>query len=404
MWGLLVLVVGAVSSVLGVVYALGEHDIKKLLAYHSVENIGIILLGVGLAFVGVAMDQPALAGLALLAGIYHMLNHAMFKGLLFLGAGSVLYATGTRNMEKMGGLIHAMPVTAMCFLIGSLAISAIPPLNGFVSEWFTYQAMFSAAFMGGTMIKAFAAFAAVALAVTGALAVTCFVKAYGVTFLGVGRSDAALKAKEVPASMTASMVILSIVCIFLGLGAPLCAPVLEGVAASVLGGSAVAVASGAAVTNGITDSVISTPLVAVLLIAAVFVVLGIRSMFAKGGSSVRRDPWACGYKSEGDMPVIATTFASEVKWVMGPLYAARGALVGTSPKFVKAFESLVGGAKVAETVGDKRLVDPVAAFVDRIAKLSQRIEAGDSRLYIVYIVVALVALLIATVALMGGAA
>ncbi len=123
--------------------------------------------------------------------------------------------------------------------IGSLAISAIPPLNGFVSEWFTYQAMFSAAFMGGTMIKAFAAFAAVALAVTGALAVTCFVKAYGVTFLGVGRSDAALKAKEVPASMTASMVILSIVCIFLGLGAPLCAPVLEGVAASVLGGSAV---------------------------------------------------------------------------------------------------------------------------------------------------------------------
>ncbi|MDK7723394.1 hydrogenase 4 subunit B [Slackia exigua] len=403
-WGLLVLVVGAVSSVLGVVYALGEHDIKKLLAYHSVENIGIILLGVGLAFIGVAMDQPALAGLALLAGIYHMLNHAMFKGLLFLGAGSVLYATGTRNMEKMGGLIHAMPVTAMCFLIGSLAISAIPPLNGFVSEWFTYQAMFSAAFMGGTMIEAFAAFAAVALAVTGALAVTCFVKAYGVTFLGVGRSDAALKAKEVPASMTASMVILSIVCIFLGLGAPLCAPVLEGVAASVLGGSAVAVASGAAVTNGITDSVISTPLVAVLLIAAVFVALGIRSMFAKGGSSVRRDPWACGYKSEGDMPVIATTFASEVKWVMGPLYAARGALVGTSPKFVKAFESLVGGAKVAETVGDKRLVDPVAAFVDRIAKLSQRIEAGDSRLYIVYIVVALVALLIATVALMGGAA
>ena len=403
-WGLLVLVVGAVSSVLGVVYALGEHDIKKLLAYHSVENIGIILLGVGLAFVGVAMGQPALAGLALLAGVYHMLNHAMFKGLLFLGAGSVLFATGTRNMEKMGGLVHAMPVTAMCFLIGSLAISAIPPLNGFVSEWFTYQAMFSAAFMGDVMIKAFAAFAAVALAVTGALAVTCFVKAFGVTFLGVGRSEEAKAATEVPVSMTASMVILSIVCIFLGLGAPLCAPVLQGVAASVLGEAALPVASGTVVANGITESAISTPLVAILLIAAVLVAAGIRAVFAKGGSSTRRDPWACGYRAEAEMPVIATTFAGEVKWVMGPLYAVRDVLVGTAPGFGKAFASLVSGAQVAETVGDKHLVDPVAAFVDRIARLSQRIEAGDSRLYIVYIVVALVVLLAATVVLMGGAA
>lgn len=403
-WGLLVLVVGAVSSVLGVVYALGEHDIKKLLAYHSVENIGIILLGVGLAFIGIAMGQPALAGLALLAGVYHMLNHAMFKGLLFLGAGSVLFATGTRNMEKMGGLIHAMPVTAMCFLIGSLAISAIPPLNGFVSEWFTYQAMFSAAFMGDVTIKAFAAFAAVALAVTGALAVTCFVKAFGVTFLGVGRSEEATKATEVPVSMTVSMVILSIVCIFLGLGAPLCAPVLQGVAASVLGEGAESVANGTVLVNGITEGAISTPLVAILLIASVLVVVGIRAVFAKGGSSTRRDPWACGYQAEAEMPVIATTFAGEVKWVMGPLYAVRDALVSTVPGFNKAFASLVGGAQVAETVGDKRIVDPVAAFVDRIARLSQRIEAGDSRLYIVYIVVALAALLVATVVLMGGAA
>lgn len=403
-WGLLVLVVGAVSSVLGVVYALGEHDIKKLLAYHSVENIGIILLGVGLAFIGVAMNQPALAGLALLAGVYHMLNHAMFKGLLFLGAGSVLYSTGTRNMEKMGGLVHAMPVTAMCFLIGSLAISAIPPLNGFVSEWFTYQAMFSAAFMGDVMIRTFAAFAAVALAITGALAVTCFVKAYGVTFLGAGRSEAATQAKEVPASMRASMVILAIVCIFLGLGAPFCAPALEGVAASALGGSAVVVANGADVFNGVTESAISTPMLAIMLIAAVAVAFAIRAVFSSGGSSVRRDPWACGYGAEADMPVIATTFASEVKWVMGPLYTVRDVLVGTAPGFGKAFNSLVNGASVAETVGDKRLVDPVAAFVGRIAKLSQRIEAGDSRLYIVYIVIALVALLAATVVLMGGAA
>ncbi len=147
-WGVLVIVIGAVSSVLGVVYALGEHDLKSLLAYHSVENIGIILLGVGTGIYGWAAGMPWLAAIGLLAGLYHLVNHAMFKGLLFLGAGSVLHATGTRNMEVLGGLARLMPVTAVCFLVGSLAISAIPPLNGFVSEWFTYQGLIGAA-MGG---------------------------------------------------------------------------------------------------------------------------------------------------------------------------------------------------------------------------------------------------------------
>lgn len=185
-WGVLVIVIGAVSSVLGVVYALGEHDLKSLLAYHSVENIGIILLGVGVGIYGRAAGLPWLAAIGLLAGLYHLVNHAMFKGLLFLGAGSVLHATGTRNMEVLGGLAKAMPITAVCFLIGSLAISAIPPLNGFVSEWFTYQGLIGAAMDGDIFMRIVFAFAVVALAITGALAVTCFVKAFGVTFLCKG--------------------------------------------------------------------------------------------------------------------------------------------------------------------------------------------------------------------------
>ena len=140
-WGVTVLTIGTVSAVLGVLYALMEHDLKRLLAYHSIENIGIILMGLGAALMFLHTGHPVLATLALIAGLYHTINHAMFKALLFLGAGAVLHATHTRNMEEMGGLAKRMPQTAFFFLIGAVAISALPPLNGFVSEWLTYQAL-----------------------------------------------------------------------------------------------------------------------------------------------------------------------------------------------------------------------------------------------------------------------
>lgn len=233
-WGLMVMVFGAISSVLGVAFALQEHDIKRLLAYHSVENIGIILLGVGASMAAMALNSVGIAVLALMAALYHTFNHAMFKGELFLGAGALLYSTGTRNMEKMGGLFRRMPATAICFLIGALAISAIPPFNGFVSEWFTYQSLFNAAMQGDKAVMIVAVFAAVALAITGALAVTCFVKAYGVSFASAPRSEAAANAKEVPAPMVFAQGLLAAICVVLGIGAPVIAPVLVDVAASVL--------------------------------------------------------------------------------------------------------------------------------------------------------------------------
>lgn len=289
-WGIVVVLFGAVSAVLGITYALAEHDTKRLLAYSSVENIGIILMGVGVGLIGWASGSPILTVIGLLAALYHLINHAMFKGMLFLGAGSVLYSTHTRDMELMGGLNRVMPVTSICFLIGALAISAIPPLNGFVSEWFTYQGLITAAMTGDALIKTVCAFTAVALAITGALAVTCFVKAYGVTFLGDPRSDAARDAREVPVSMKFSMVLLAVLSIALGLCAPWVVPVIANAAATTAGQSVAGLASGILLVNPVVSSTVSTPLVAVLLIAAIFLPLVIIRAKSRGGSKNTPDP------------------------------------------------------------------------------------------------------------------
>ncbi|MDR1015095.1 MAG: hydrogenase 4 subunit B [Coriobacteriales bacterium] len=397
-WGILVLSIGAVSSVLGVAYALAEHDIKRLLAYHSVENIGIILLGVGIGFIGIALEQPLLAALGLMAGLYHLLNHAVFKALLFLGAGSVLFSTHTRDMEKMGGLVRAMPVTAMCFLLGSLAISAIPPLNGFVSEWFTYQALFDVAFRGDAVIQLFAGFGAVSLAITGALAVTCFVKAYGVTFLGASRSEAAGKAREVPVPMRLSMVVLAAVCVFLGVGAPLVAPVMQAAASATLAAGPVAVAQGTLIANPEMGNIISTPLLAVLLVGLILIPLLVRMVFARGGVDATKEPWACGYRHEPGMPMIATSFGADVQMFMRPLYRLRAAVSRKAGRLVDLLEGAIKGAQgadaqAAEAQGDRYLADSTGAFVDWLGHLAKRIEGGNYRVYLVYIVVALLVFL-----------
>jgi hydrogenase-4 component B len=393
-WGILVLSIGAISSVFGVAYALAEHDIKRLLAYHSVENIGIILLGVGVGFIGIAMEQPLVAALGLMAGLYHLLNHAVFKALLFLGAGAVLFSTHTRDMEKMGGLIRAMPVTAMCFLLGSLAISAIPPLNGFVSEWFTYQAIFDVAFKGGAAVQLFAGFGAVALALTGALAVTCFVKAYGVTFLGASRSAAASKAKEVPMPMKVSMVLLAAICVFLGVGAPLVAPVIQTAASATLAVGSVAVAQNTLVLNPEMGSIISTPLLAVLLVGLILIPILIRAVFSRGGVDATKEPWACGYQHEAGMPMIATSFGADVRMFIRPLYRLRAAVSRQAGRLVVLFESATKGTSAVDTSGERHLADSTGAFIDWLGHQAKKIEGGNYRVYLLYIVAALLAFLL----------
>src|SRR5439155_7567234 len=185
-WGVLVVALGGVSAVLGVLYALMQHDLKRLLAYHRIENIGIILLGLGAGMVALAAGHVEIAAIGVAASLFHVLNHAVFKGLLFLGAGGVVTSTGTRQLEHLGGLVRRMPWTALFFLVGAMAIAGLPPLNGFASEWLTFQAFLFGFFHSTDPFVhfLFPAGAAV-LALTTALAAACFVKAFGITFLAL---------------------------------------------------------------------------------------------------------------------------------------------------------------------------------------------------------------------------
>jgi len=215
-WGAIILILGLVSAVTGVLFALMQNDLKRLLAYSSVENVGIILIGTGTSMIFTSFDLPLLAALALIAGLYHAMNHAMFKGLLFMGAGSVLHATKERNMEKMGGLIHRMPWTAALFLVGCISISALPPFNGFVSEWLMFQAFLLSPALSSPLLKLLIPLGAALLALTGALAAACFVKAFGVTFQGHWRGKHMPRVQEADWFMRSGMILSALACLVLG--------------------------------------------------------------------------------------------------------------------------------------------------------------------------------------------
>ncbi len=229
--GWVVAALGVASAVLGVAFALGQHDLKRLLAYHSVENIGIILIGLGFALVAVEQGDTTWGRLAFAGGLLHVWNHGLFKSLLFFGAGSVLHATGTKEMSRLGGLWRTMPWTAGLFALGAAAISGLPPLNGFVSEWLVFLGLFDASLAHGP--TAWAAIpAAILLGMTGALALACFAKVCGVVFLGATRSGAAARAHESGPMMRGPMLVLAGACVVLGLAPVLFWPVLAGVTAT----------------------------------------------------------------------------------------------------------------------------------------------------------------------------
>jgi formate hydrogenlyase subunit 3/multisubunit Na+/H+ antiporter MnhD subunit len=214
--GLLVLTLGGITAATGVLHALMQHDLKRLLAYHTVENIGIIFIGLGLTLAFRAGGKNVLAALALTAALFHVFNHLVYKSLLFFGAGAVLTATGERDMERLGGLIHRMPQTALAFLIGCTAISALPPLNGFVSEWLTFQAILVSPELPQWGLKLTVPAVGVLLAFSAVLAAACFVKAFGVTFLGRPRSPAAIAAGEVDTLSLTAMFLLAAICFLAG--------------------------------------------------------------------------------------------------------------------------------------------------------------------------------------------
>ena len=396
--GILVLTAGVASGLLGVLYALMEHDLKRLLAYHSIENIGIILTGFGAALMFRTLGHAGLAAIALMAGLYHTLNHAIFKCLLFLGAGSVLHATHTRNMEEMGGLVRRMPVTSFCFLTGAVAISGLPPLNGFVSEWLTYQALLAGFGTSLSLTRLMFPVAGALLALTAALASACFVKAFGITFLALPRSEEAARAREVAASMRFSMLILALACVALGLGATWFLPVFDPITSQAMGvrmSSALITANGLALSAGTARS----GTVSTAGIAAMLVLLSAAPAFllATGGRRAKRvkgPTWDCGLPGlTADNEYTATAFSKPLRMIFATLYRPRREIqpeFDVSPYYPKAvrFESEI------EPSFEKRLYDPLKDWVLAFAGRMRAVQAGSINAYLAYIFVALILLLL----------
>ncbi|HET7342969.1 MAG TPA: hydrogenase 4 subunit B, partial [Methylomirabilota bacterium] len=396
-WGGAVLALGAVSALLGVLYALMEHDLKRLLAYHSVENIGIIFIGIGAGLVFHSYGQPALAVLGLVAGLYHTLNHACFKGLLFLGAGSVLHATHTRNMEALGGLIKRMPRTALLFLVGSAAIAALPPLNGFASEWLVFQTLLGGAALPRPDVSVIMPIAAAMLALTSGLAVACFAKAFGITFLALPRSDAAAHAREALPSMQVGMTVLALTCVALGLGPFLLVPALASVVVGLGGLPPVAVGFTLALPLGVTGTVgqMSPVLVAgglVLIGAATW--LALRLLANRGLRSGAT--WGCGRIGQTPrMEYTATAYAEPLRRVFAELYRPTEDLsIDFHPDSKYFVQSIVYHSEIHPGF-ERLLYEPALRLLRAASAVVRRLQAGSVHLYLGYLTLALVVLLLA---------
>ncbi|MEW6401867.1 MAG: hydrogenase 4 subunit B, partial [Chloroflexota bacterium] len=396
-WAILVIFFGALSMVVGGFYALSERDIKRILAYSSIENLGIILLGIGTGMIGLAIHQPVLPLLGFLAALYHALNHSFFKGLLFLGAGSIDYRLRMRNLNEMGGLGKLMPVTSILFLVGALAVSAIPPLNGFVSEWFTYQALFSASSVQDFTVRIALPLCAVILALTGTIAAMVAIKMYSGAFMGPARSETAKQAKEAPGSMVTGMSILAVGCLLLGPGAPFIVPYLSSVVADTLNVAEFSAANGTWVypVNS-TQAVLSMPLMAVLmlgLLTAPAILLLVYGGY-KSGSRVVKDPWACGYGYSRDMSVSASSFDQPVTSTFGAIYAlypmAQKPMDAVAAWSKRAREAILRMEPVLENI----VKQPTTRAVEYLGQHIQALQMGDIRVYCFYIILTLAILLI----------
>lgn len=392
--GVLVLALGGVTAVLGVLYALMEHDLKRLLAYHTVENIGIIFIGLGLALAFGANGRPAAAALALTAALFHVFNHAVFKSALFLGSGAVLTATGERDMERLGGLIHRMPQTAFCFLVACAAIAALPPLNGFVSEWLTFQAILLHPNLPQWGLKIAIPADGVLLALSAALAAACFVKAFGISFLGRPRSAAAAEAREVDRFSLAAMFGLAAICllagIFPGVVIDALAPVTQALTGTHMPSqlglnwlTIVPVRESRSSYNGL--------LVFVFIAGSASLTAWVIHRLAS--HAVRRGPaWDCGFPDPSPMTqYTAGSFAQPIRRVFGTVVFGAHETVTMPPP------GDVAPARIEKSIGDPvwdHCYAPLAAGVARAADLLNHLQFLTIRRYLGFVFAALVLLLL----------
>jgi hydrogenase-4 component B len=394
-WGGALLVAAAISAVLGVLYAMIDPDLKRLLAYSSVENVGIILLGAGAGMVFQSHHLPALASLALVAALYHTLNHAAFKSLLFMGAGAVLHATFTRNMEEMGGLIKRMPQTAVFFLVGAVAIAALPPLNGFISEWLTFQSLLLSFRISASGTNLIFVLSVAALALTSGLAAACFIKAFGITFLALPRSEYAERAREVGFTMRAAMALLAAGCVALGVAPFAILSLLNRAASEIAGVPADIGFSWSSVVANDGFATVSPAWIALALAVLLAAIpIGLRIM----GANTRRryyETWGCGRALQtARFEYTATAFANPFKRVFGFLYRPVKELDIKFHPESRFFVRTISYRNEARSIIDEAIYGPLGRFVNAVAERARVLQSGNVHIYLMYILVALVALLI----------
>ncbi|HXZ95643.1 MAG TPA: hydrogenase 4 subunit B [Burkholderiales bacterium] len=397
-WGMLVLAIGAGTTLFGVLYALMQHDLKRLLAYHSVENIGIILLGLGMSMVFIGFGHPVAGALGLIAALYHTLNHAVFKGLLFLGAGSILHSTGLRNLNDMGGLIRNMPKTAFYFLIGALAISALPPLNGFVSEWLTFQTALQASVLENSVVRSLVPLFAAMLALAGALTAMCFVKVYGIAFLGQPReaehavgTPSADHSGDAGAMERFGMAWLAASCFVLGLFPTSFLLMLNRICAQLTG-------------HGLSDQALESswlwlvptsseqasysPIIFLVVIIAVTLLTFLLVRHFYHGRVRFADPWDCGFPEQTSrMQDTADAFGQPIRHVFGPIYLMQRYMPDPddpAPRFSLKIE-------------DRHwywVYLPVARLAEYVSSKIALLQQGKISIYLLYSFFTLIALLV----------
>ncbi len=393
-WSIVVLVLGGGTAVMGLLYALMQRDIKRLLAYSTVENIGIIFIGLGLALAFKAYGMLFAAALALTAALLHAFNHSLFKSLLFFGAGAVLTATGERDMERLGGLIHRMPQTAFVFLVGSAAISALPPLNGFISEWLTFQGILLSPQLPSWGLKLVVPAVGALLALSAALAAACFVRAYGVTFLGRPRSSAAETASETDGFSLAAMFILATLCLVAGILPGLFIDALAPISTALLGermpvqiGSQWLSIVPIAASRSSYDGLLVFVFIAMSGMLAAFAVHRLAS------DRLRRAPaWDCGYPDPSPATqYTATSFAEPIRRVFGTvLFRAREHVEMPPPGDTRPARFIV---HMTDPIWDWLYV-PLAGAIGTAAERLNRLQFLTIRQFLTLVFCALVILLL----------
>ena len=389
-WGIFVLLIGAGTALFGILYALMQHDLKRLLAYSSVENVGIILLGLGLSMVFVGFGHTAAGALGLIAALYHSMNHAMFKALLFLGAGSILHGAGLRNLNDMGGLIRRMPNTAFFFLAGALAISALPPLNGFVSEWLTFQTALQAPLLEHGIVRSILPLFAATLALTGALTAMCFVKVYGIAFLGQARKQQA-EVHDSNALERVGMAWLAAGCLVLGLFPAAFLLMLNRICVALLGSG---LPEPALASNWLwlvpaaPEQASYGALIFLVVILSVTLVTFFLVRRFYHGRVRRAAPWDCGFPAQTPrMQDSADAFGQPIRHVFGPLYLMKRTLPRPDdprPRFELSIE-------------DRHwywLYVPVARLAGWVSARIALLQQGRISIYLLYSFFTLIALLV----------